>query len=77
MGEVNAPQLYNYGPAWFGLLDFKVLLLEKPGGAPRAQFAETKGHRWYSQKYAGEQSAFSNQLRYTNRGSLLTSRWLL
>ena len=37
-------------PAWFGLLDFKVLLLEKPGGAPKTQFTETKGYRWYSQK---------------------------
>ena len=37
-------------PAWFGLQDFKVLLLEKPGGAPRAQFTENKGYRWYSQK---------------------------
>ena len=37
-------------PAWFGLLDFKVLLLEKPGGAPKAQFMENKGYRWYSQK---------------------------
>jgi hypothetical protein len=26
-----------------GLLDFKVLLLEKPGGAPKAQFTEQKG----------------------------------
>ena len=37
-------------PAWFGLLDFKVLLLEKPGGAPNAQFTEQKGYRWYSQR---------------------------
>jgi SAM-dependent methyltransferase len=37
-------------PAWFGLLDFKVLLLEKPGGTPKAQFTEQKGYRWYSQK---------------------------
>jgi SAM-dependent methyltransferase len=37
-------------PAWFGLLDFKVLLLEKPGGAPKAQFTENKGYRWYSQR---------------------------
>jgi ubiquinone/menaquinone biosynthesis C-methylase UbiE len=37
-------------PAWFGLQDFKVLLLEKPGGTPRAQFTEQKGYRWYSQK---------------------------
>lgn len=37
-------------PAWFGLFDFKVLLLEKPGGAPKAQFTENKGYRWYSQK---------------------------
>ncbi|MBH0191455.1 MAG: hypothetical protein HP492_06770, partial [Nitrospira sp.] len=37
-------------PAWFGLLDFKVLLLEKPGGAPKAQFTEQKGYRWYSQR---------------------------
>ncbi|UVT16692.1 MAG: class I SAM-dependent methyltransferase [Nitrospira sp.] len=37
-------------PAWFGLQDFKVLLLEKPGGAPKAQFTESKGYRWYSQK---------------------------
>jgi len=37
-------------PAWFGLQDFKVLLLEKPGGAPKAQFTESKGYRWYSQR---------------------------
>jgi ubiquinone/menaquinone biosynthesis C-methylase UbiE len=37
-------------PAWFGLIDFKVLLLEKPGGAPKASFSENKGYRWYSQK---------------------------
>ncbi|NOT94792.1 MAG: hypothetical protein HOP00_00585, partial [Nitrospira sp.] len=37
-------------PAWFGLLDFKVLLLEKPGGAPKASFSENQGYRWYSQK---------------------------
>jgi hypothetical protein len=37
-------------PAWFGLIDFKVLLLEKPGGAPKPTFSENKGYRWYSQK---------------------------
>jgi hypothetical protein len=37
-------------PAWFGLLDFKVLLLEKPGGAPKANFSENKGYRWYSHR---------------------------
>ncbi len=37
-------------PAWFGLWDFKVLLLEKPGGAPRPSFQESKGFRWYSLK---------------------------
>jgi SAM-dependent methyltransferase len=37
-------------PAWFGLLDFKVLLLEKPGGAQKASFSENKGYRWYSQR---------------------------
>ncbi|MBI4401436.1 MAG: class I SAM-dependent methyltransferase [Nitrospirae bacterium] len=37
-------------PAWFGLWDFKVLLLEKPGGPPRPSYRETKGFRWYSQK---------------------------
>jgi SAM-dependent methyltransferase len=37
-------------PAWFGLVDFKVLLLEKPGGAPKPTFTETKGYRWYSQR---------------------------
>jgi ubiquinone/menaquinone biosynthesis C-methylase UbiE len=37
-------------PAWFGLIDFKVLLLEKPGGAPKASYTENKGFRWYSQK---------------------------
>jgi SAM-dependent methyltransferase len=37
-------------PAWFGLIDFKVLLLEKPGGAPKASFSENKGYRWYSQR---------------------------
>ena len=37
-------------PAWFSLLDFKVLLLEKPGVAPKASFTVNKGYRWYSQK---------------------------
>jgi ubiquinone/menaquinone biosynthesis C-methylase UbiE len=37
-------------PAWFGLIDFKVLLLEKPGGAPKASYTENKGFRWYSQR---------------------------
>jgi SAM-dependent methyltransferase len=37
-------------PAWFGLWDFKVLLLEKPGGTPRPAFHETKGFRWYAQR---------------------------
>jgi ubiquinone/menaquinone biosynthesis C-methylase UbiE len=37
-------------PAWFSLLDFRVLLLEKPGGAPKASFTEKKGYRWYSQR---------------------------
>jgi len=27
-----------------------VLLLEKPGGAPKTSFTEEKGYRWYSQK---------------------------
>jgi len=36
--------------AWFGLIDFKVLLLEKPGGEPKATYTENKGFRWYSQK---------------------------
>jgi hypothetical protein len=34
-------------PAWFGLIDFKVLLLGKPGEAPKTQFTETKSYRWY------------------------------
>jgi ubiquinone/menaquinone biosynthesis C-methylase UbiE len=37
-------------PAWFGLWDFKVVLLEKPGGTPKAAYRETKGFRWYSQR---------------------------
>jgi hypothetical protein len=37
-------------PAWFGLLDFKVLLLEKPGGVPKTSFSENQGYRWYSQR---------------------------
>ncbi len=37
-------------PAWFGLLDFKVLLLEKPGAAPRPSIQNAQGYRWYSQK---------------------------
>jgi hypothetical protein len=37
-------------PARFGLQDFKVLLLEKPGETPRAQFTQNNGYRWYSQK---------------------------
>jgi len=36
-------------PAWFGLWDFKVLLLQKPG-PPRPSFQEAKGFRWYSQR---------------------------
>jgi SAM-dependent methyltransferase len=35
-------------PAWFGLWDFKVLLLEKPGGLPKTAFTEQKGFRWYT-----------------------------
>jgi hypothetical protein len=34
----------------FGLLDLKVLLLEKPGGVPKANFTETRNYRLYSQK---------------------------
>ena len=53
-GDIPEPLSLNLHPmafaAWFGLLDFKVLLLEKPGGAPKAQFTENKGYRWYSQK---------------------------
>ena len=37
-------------PAWFGLIDFKVLLLEKPGGVQKANFTEQQGYRWYSQR---------------------------
>jgi SAM-dependent methyltransferase len=36
-------------PAWFGLWDFKVMLVEKPGGTKRAAYQEAKGFRWYSQ----------------------------
>lgn len=36
-------------PAWFGLWDFKVLILEKPGGYQRPAYQELKGFRWYSQ----------------------------
>jgi SAM-dependent methyltransferase len=61
-GELSAalgdmlPKLSGYhyheisDPAWFGLWDFKVLLLQKPGGPPRQTFTETKGFRWYSQR---------------------------
>ncbi len=37
-------------PAWFGLIDFKVLLLEKPGGHRKTQYTENKGYRWYTQR---------------------------
>ncbi|RMH09728.1 MAG: class I SAM-dependent methyltransferase [Nitrospirae bacterium] len=37
-------------PAWFGLWDFKALLLEKPGGFHRPAYHESKGFRWYSQR---------------------------
>ncbi len=37
-------------PAWFGLWDFKVLLLRKPGGAPQPTITNAKGFRWYSQR---------------------------
>jgi SAM-dependent methyltransferase len=33
-------------PAWFGLWDFKVLLLEKPAAAPRPPVRDVKGFRW-------------------------------
>ena len=54
LGEMS-PNLFGchyheiVDPAWFGLWDFKVMLLEKPGGAKRAAYQETKGFRWYSQ----------------------------
>ncbi len=40
-------------PAWFGLWDFKVLLVEKPGGMSIGQqpaFQEASGFRWYTQR---------------------------
>ncbi|HNP61900.1 MAG TPA: class I SAM-dependent methyltransferase, partial [Nitrospirales bacterium] len=40
-------------PAWFGLWDFKVLLVEKPGGMSIGQqpaFKESGGFRWYTQR---------------------------
>ena len=38
-------------PAWFGLWDFKALLVEKPGGMmQRPVYQESKGFRWYSQR---------------------------
>ena len=37
-------------PAWFGLWDFKALILEKPGGFKRPAFQESSGFRWYSQQ---------------------------
>lgn len=37
-------------PAWFGLWDFKVMLLRKPGGTPLPTYKSSQGYRWYSQK---------------------------
>jgi SAM-dependent methyltransferase len=37
-------------PAWFGLWDFKVLTVEKPGGTPRPAFRDVAGFRWYRQR---------------------------
>lgn len=37
-------------PAWLGLMDFNVLLLEKLGGAPRTTFTETRDYRWCRQR---------------------------
>ena len=37
-------------PAWFSLWDFKVLIMEKPGGIQRPAYRESKGFRWYSQR---------------------------
>ncbi len=37
-------------PARFGRIDFKVQLLGKPCGTPKAQLTEPKGYRWYSKK---------------------------
>jgi hypothetical protein len=36
--------LRESGSWLLGLLDFKVLLLEKPGGAPKAGLTENKGY---------------------------------
>lgn len=37
-------------PAWFGLWDFKALILEKPGGFKRPAYQESQGFRWYNQR---------------------------
>ncbi len=37
-------------PAWFGLWDFKVMLLRKPGATPQPKYTTSGGFRWYSQK---------------------------
>jgi len=50
--KLNGLHYHNVSdPAWFGLLDFKVLLVEKPGGMNIGQqpvFKESAGFRWYT-----------------------------
>ena len=47
------PLYYIVLAGWFGLWDFKVLLVEKPGGMSIGQqpaFKEASGFRWYTQR---------------------------
>jgi hypothetical protein len=46
----RAAVAFVQSPPGSGLIDFKVLLLEKRGGAPRPAYQNASGYRWYSQK---------------------------
>lgn len=48
-------------PAWVGLIDFTVLLLEKPGRALKARFTENKDYQGYSRcsECSSQPSAFA------------------
>ncbi|MCB9776909.1 MAG: hypothetical protein H6750_21625, partial [Nitrospiraceae bacterium] len=53
--NINGLHYHNVlDPAWFGLWDFKVLLVEKPGGLgigqPPAFKTAGGGLRWYTQR---------------------------
>jgi hypothetical protein len=48
--KIKTPAPFFILPTHFHPSDFEVLLLKKPGRAPKASFSENQGYQWYSQK---------------------------